>query len=220
MSSTWCELGAAKVEDGVLFVRCKGGAVDSDGSAPDYGAAPMLCALGVTAMPFPPTEEGAAEGLVDRDTPGFNGIITAARDTRTAKIVGGLKPGDTVVHSTGPQQAAAIYLKEEKRQIAALTKDDDGNALMLVLDGTTKKFQVSVGSILLELDGASGKISLLNGDGGGFLIDGKNFHMMGNPVLGAGNPPGFCLMLGPPSGSPGGPASAPLIPCMGITPGT
>ena len=220
MSNSWCELGAATVKDGVLFARCKGGAVDESGGAPDFGDTPMCCALGVTAIPYPPTDEGAAEGLVDRTVPGFDAIITAARDTRTAKVIGNGKPGDVIVHSTGPQQAAQLQCKEEKRQLAALTKNASGKTIMLLLDGDGDgKIQITMAGAMFQIDGSSGDISLLNKAGAGILIQGGNVHVIGNPVLGAGNPP-LCFMLGPPTGSPGGPASAPLIACQGVTPGT
>lgn len=220
MSSQWCELGASSIKDGVLFVRCTGGAVDEDGSAPDYGDVPAMCSLGVTAVPYPPTKEGAAEGLIDRDAPGLDGVMVAGRDTRTAKAIGNPKPGTTVLHSTGPQQAAQVQCIEDKRQVAQVTKNAAGKTLMALLDGDGDgKYQVAVGGALIQIDGSSGDISIVNKAGAGILIQGGNVHFIGNPVLGAGNPP-LCFMLGPPTGSPGGIASVPLFPCQGVTPGS
>lgn len=217
MTTTWCQLGAASVDRGVLSVRCKGGAVDEDGSAPDYGAAPMMCALGLTAMPAAPSEKGTAEALVARDVPGISGVVFACRDTRTANIVGQMEPGDTCLHSTGDQQAAMVMLKETKRIAAVITKTSGGKTMMVVLDGDAEEIQITSAGALFKIE-KNGDISIVNGGGAGILLQGGNVHFLGNPVLGAGNPP-LCFMLGPPTGSPGGPASAPLFPCMGVTPG-
>ena len=219
MSSTWCELGAATVRNGVLYVRCKGGAVDEDGTAPDYGDAPMMCALGVTAVPFPPTIEGAAEGVCSRDVPGLNGVIGLARDVRTANIAGKLQPGDTCVYSTGPLQAAILLLKEATRTAALIVKAKSGKNSMFVLDGDAEEVQLTHAGAIFKFQ-KNGDVICCGAGGAGFLIEGGNFHILGNPVLGAGNPPGFCIALCPPSGSPGGPASTPLLPMMGVTPGT
>lgn len=220
MSSDWCELGTFFLDEASksLFVQCKGGAVDDDGTAPDYGSVPMMCALGITAFPYPATKDGAVEAIALRDVPGLDGAVVAARDTRSAKIVGNGKPGDTVVHTTGPQQAAQLQLKEEKRQGALLTKTGAGKTIMLLLDGDAEVVQLTHAGAMFQME-KNGDVSLLNGHGAGILIQGKNIHFLGNPVLGAGNPP-LCFMLGPPTGSPGGPASVPLIAAMGITPGT
>lgn len=220
MSSAWCQLGAASINRGVLTVRCKGGAVDENGAAPDFGDAPMVCALGVTAMPYPPTAEGAVEALLHKTIQGISGVVYGARDTRSAKIVGALKPGDTVLHSTGPQEAAQVQLKEEKRIAAILTKTGSGKTMMLLLDGTEENVQIAHPSGSVFQMAKNGSVSLLDSKGGGLLIQDGNVHFLGNPVLGAGNAPGFCFALMPPSPSPGGIATPPMFPCMGVTPGT
>ena len=215
MSSDWCELGAASVENGVVLVRCKGGAIDEDGTAPDYGPVPMICALGVTTVPFPPTKEGAAEGKVSHDVPGLNACIDGARDTRTANIVGKLQPGDTCVHSTGPNQAAVLLLKETSRQAVLFTKTKSGKAVMLLLDGDTEEIQLTHAGFVLKVE-KNGDFSLLNASGAGIIAQGENVHFGGTPNLGAGGaPPGATLMCGVVP-SPGGVASTPMFQVLGV----
>lgn len=217
--SNWCELGAAEVRDGVIYARCKGGAVAEDGTAPDYGVdTPMMCALGVSAVPFPPTEEGAAEAVNDESIAGLNGAIVAARDTRTANIAGRLSPGDTCVYSTGPLQAALLLLKEATRQAALIIKTKGGKNSMLLLDGDAEEVQLTHAGALFKID-KSGDISIVGAGGAGILIQAGNIHFLGNRVIGAGNPPGFGFALVPLTGSPGGLSSPPLLVAQGVTPG-
>lgn len=216
----WCQLGASSVKDGSVYVRCKGPAIDEDGTAPDYGDVPLMCALGVSAVPYPPTKEGYAEGVGIREIPGLDCVVPAARDTRSAKIVGALQAGDTCVHSTGPQQAAMCIFKEEKRVAAILSKTESGKTMMLALDGTEETIQIAHPSGSFFEMSKDGKVSLLSSGGAGILADGANLFFMGTPHAGAGNIPGMVFMLGPPTGSPGGIASVPLFPCNGFAPGT
>lgn len=216
MSHDWCELGTFFLDQASksLFVQCRGGAVDEDGTAPDYGQVPMMCALGLSAAPYQATKDGAVEAVVARDIPGIDGAVVAARDTRSAKIVGNLKPGDTVLHSTGPKQAAQVQLKEDKQQAAILTKTSGGKTMMFLLDGDADVVQLTHAGAMFQID-KSGDIAIVNGSGAGLLVQGGNVHVIGNPVLGAGNPP-MCFALCTPAGYPlGG-----IVACQGVTPGT
>lgn len=220
MTDAWCQLGASTVKNGTVYVRCKGNPVDEDGTAPDYGQAPMMCALGVEAVPYQPTKEGCAEGLVARLVSGISGVIKAARDVRWASVVGKLQPGDTCIRATGPNQAAMAIFKEAKRIAALLTKAESGKTIMIALDGTEDKVTISHPSGSAFEMSKNGDISILGSGGAGILIQKGNVHFLGNPVIGAGNPRGFCFALVPPTGSPGGVASLPLLAATGITPGT
>lgn len=167
-----------------------------------YEETPVLSQLGVTAMPYPATDEGTSQMLVLTGIAGANGVCVGGNDTRTAKITGNMKPGDTIVHSTGPQQAAQLQLKEEKRQCALVTKDDRGKDFGLFLDGTkvTGTFTIpKAGTIHITQDQGvvitdnTGKASIQ-------LIDGKVI-ILGQIVLG-GRTPSVPMLAGPLPGIP------------------
>lgn len=182
-----------------------------------FGPTPVYQALGVTSLPYPKDEKGYAECLVIRHIGGRNAVCVGGRDTRTASIVGNLKPGDTVVHSTGPSQAAQLQLKEEKRQAVLVTKDDNGKTMAVILDGKNGKIQITAFGGLIEMR-KSGGMTLTAPDGTSLLLEGGQIHFGGTPQLGAGNPPGFYFMLGN-APSPGGATSLPMIPALGLVPG-
>jgi hypothetical protein len=119
-----------------------------------------------------------------------------------------MKPGDTVVHSTGPAQAAQLQLKEEKRQAVLATKDSRKQTVAIVLDGKNDHIQIAGFGAAVQLD-KNGNISMFNASGAGIVIDGDNVTISGNLKL-PGMLPGLCLMQGPPTGSPGGPTSVPM----------
>lgn len=188
MTITICDMGAASLDgDGVLLVQCKGDAVDAGGTAaPDFGLAPMMCALGLTAMPYPATDEGSAEALVGDGIPGLDGVVIGARDTRTAKIVGNLQPGDTVLHSTGPQQAAQVQLKEKKRQAVFRTVDTRGKDMALVLDGKNDKVQLTAFGHMFEMNRDA--IVLTHRGGATLVLDANLIALLSTVVLGGKTP--------------------------------
>lgn len=169
-------------------------------------------ALGVTSAPWPKDDKGYAEAVVLRDCGGRSAVCVGARDTRSAAIVGRLKPGDTVVHSTGPQQAAQLQLKEAKRQAALLTLDSSKETMAVILDGKNDKLQVIARGAIFEI-AKNGDISLANAGGASFLLQGGDVYINGNVHLN-GIPPGMVLMAGPPAGDPTG--VAPLFPVLGV----
>lgn len=216
-----CEAGACSIdkETGALLVQCNSAAVDEDGTAPGFGSIPMMQALGVTSMPYPADKDGHAELTVDEDVPGYTAVVTGGRDTRSAAIAGKLEPGDTVVHSTGPKQAAQLQLKEKTGIAGLLSKTlRAGKTMGLVLNGLKEAAQLFHAGGLIQID-KFGDIQIVNKEGSGILIKGKNVHVIGNAVLGAGNGPLSFAMV-PPTGSPGGPASVPLLAIRGVTPGS
>lgn len=161
-----------------------------------YDQTTVMSQLGVTAMPYPATDDGTAQAFVISGIAGLDGVCVGANDTRTAKIVGNLKPGDTIVHSTGPQQAAQLQLKEEKRQCALVTKNDAKKDFGLFLDGNKNTGTLTVpkaGTIHITKDQGvvitdnTGKASIQ-------LIDGKVI-IMGTVVLG-GRIPTANVMVG------------------------
>ncbi len=120
---------------------------------------------------------------------GADAVIIGARDTRTAKIAGNLKPGDTVVHSTGPKQAAQLQLKEDKRQAMLVTKGSDGKQAMLLLDGKNDKVTIAAFGFVIDISKSSGTMSLMSPNGqNGIVISDSGTRIMGQIVHNLGGP--------------------------------
>jgi len=213
-------LGASRVtKDGVPLVQAVVPVGDATNDVEQFGECEIYQCLGVTSLPWPATKEGHAEGLAIHSIGGRDAVIVGARDVRTAKIVGKMKPGDTVVHSTGPKMAAQLQLKEEKRQVVLATIDSKGETMMSILDGKNDEAQVIAGGCVFKMSRKDG-IVMVDDTGGGFTIKGGLFRFTCDVMLpGAAGNPAFALMAGPKTGSPGGPASVPLIPVKGVTVG-
>ncbi len=180
----------------------------------DFGVVDVMQTLGVTSSPWPADDSGYAEALVIRGAGNRNAIAVGARDTRSAKAIGTCRAGDTVLHSTGPEQAAQVQCKELKRQVVLYTKDTEGTGMVVMLDGTNDKFQVLCRGAMIEIK-PNGDLSLIGAGGASILLQGDHIFLNGNVHL-AGMPPGMVLMAGPASGSPGGPSSVPLVPVLGV----
>ncbi len=182
----------------------------------DFGVVDVMQGLGITSMAWPADDTGYAEGVAIRGAGNRAAIIIGGRDTRTAKALGTVRPGDTILHSTGPQQAAQVQCKESKRQVVCYSKDSEGTGMVVMLDGTNDKYQVLARGAMIEI-AKNGDISLVGAGGASIMLQGKDIFLNGNIHM-AGIPKGFVLMAGPPSGSPGGPASPPMLPVMGVGP--
>lgn len=147
-------LGASKLdpESNVQTVQGKGPPLSKHPNhAKSYDDVPVMSQLGVTAMPYPATDDGAAQGLMCRNISGAQGILVGARDTRTAAITKALAPGDTCLHSTGPNQAAQVQLKEKQRISALLSKDADGNDIGVVIDGVAGTITFTVAGAVFQM---------------------------------------------------------------------
>jgi hypothetical protein len=177
----------------------------------------MAQCLGASSLPYPKDDKGYAEAVVATGCGGRDAIVIGARDTRTADTVGALEPGDTVLHSTGPNQAAQVQCREKTRQVLLATKDSGGEGIMLMLDGSAKKVVIMAfgSSIEMSPDG----VSITSA--GQFTVNAPVIALMGHVLPGGSNAmQGMAFMVGPMTGSPGGPASVPLMPAMGISPAT
>lgn len=202
MSHEWCELGAATLDPATktLFVQCKGAPVGEEGDAPDYGQAPIICALGHFAMPFPANENGSAEGLVARDIAGLDGAVVSIRDVRASDAVGKMKPGDVVISTTGDQHAACTHWKEAERQVAHISRDSQGRTMLVLLDGQNDKVQITALGAHIEID-PQGNISLTSAGGNGIIIDSEGVHVIGKLTCGTAVP-GLSVALCTPAGYP------------------
>src|SRR4051812_48496861 len=88
---------------------------DDEQDVVPYGPLAVYQGLGLSSLPYPKDATGYAECVVIRGAGGRAAFCLGGFDTRTASVVGNMKPGDTVLHSTGPNQAAQLQLKEVKR---------------------------------------------------------------------------------------------------------
>lgn len=178
---------------------------DDPNDVESFGEVDFWAALGLTAMPYPSDQNGYAEGVMLRTASGHL-VCVGGSDTRTASIVGNLKPGDTVLHSTGPSQAAQVQLKEEKRQALLVTKDVDGQTLVSGLDGKKKQWSTLVDGHYLEASADHG-ICLIDKTGkAGIQIKDGVVSIFGAVVLGGRTP--VAPILG---GSPGTPTPIPGV---------
>ena len=221
MSAEVVILGASHVTDkGVVLVQAVVPIKNDSNDVESYGECEAMTGLGDAALPWPKTKEGYAEGLLIANVGGRDGIIVGARDVRTSKIVGKMQPGDKVIFSTGPNMAAQLQLKEKNRQAVLTTKDSDGFDMMVILDGKNNEAQIIAGGNVFKLSKKDGVVCV-DDTGGGFTIKGGTFRFTCDNVMlpGAAPNPAFKLMSGPATGSPGGPASVPLMPVKGVTVG-
>ena len=178
------ELGASVAKKGVALWQ--GGI--RIGPEPDdlepLGDGDVYQGLGVSSLPYPADSTGKAEAVALRGVNGRPCTYVGARDTRSAAIVGNLKPGDTVIHSTGPSQAAQVQCKEDKRQALLASKDRDGKTIVALLDGSGGgKFQVVLAGMILQMDAAEGSFSITNGKAS-IIMSGSAIILDGDLVLG------------------------------------
>ncbi len=209
-------LGASSLDEETGAVRWQANVPihDDTEDIENLGEIDAVQALGVASRPYPKDEAGFAEGILLRGCGGRSAVCVAARDTRTARIVGNLEPGDTAVHSTGPNQAAQLLLKEQKKQAVLLSKDSRDNAMVLVLDGKNDKVQIAARGAIFEIN-ASGDVSIASSGGAAILLQGQDIHILGTLHL-PGMSPGMALMQGPLIGSPGGAGAAPMTAVKGV----
>jgi hypothetical protein len=196
---------------------------DQQGELP-IGELPLMQSVGMTAMPYGKSGEGdattTAEAVVLDNLGGFEAVVVGGRDHRTAKMVGAMKPGDTVLHTTGPNEVAQVQLKEKKRQAMLVTRRKNGEMMIINLDGAEDVVHIAAFKFVIQITPDGGiEMSSANGKNG-ITISDDVVWVRGNVVLGGATPiPGMALMIGPAIGSPGGPAGAPLIPAMGVAVG-
>ncbi len=161
--------------------------ITGDDDVEDFGDAPLMQCLGVSSAPYGKTDDGYCEGVIAAGAGSRDAVCLGARDTRTAKIIGKLAPGDTVVHTTGPNQAAQLQLKEAKKQAVLVTKGTDGKQILLVLDGKNDKVTLSAFGMAFNFDKSTKTISLMSANGqNGLVIGDSGVQLIGQLVLNNG----------------------------------
>lgn len=181
-------LGATELVDGVPVVQARVALSALETDSEDFGRVDVMQGLGLTSAPWPADASGHAEAVVLRKVGGHEAVCVGARDTRTARIVGNLKPGDTVLHSTGPGQSAQLQLKESTRQAVLVTKGSDGKQVLVSLDGTADKVTIAAFGHVFEMSVANG-ICLIDSTGkGGLIIKDGIVSLFGVVVLGGRTP--------------------------------
>ncbi len=218
MSADLVTLGAAKLAEttGALqFQALLPLAEGKDDDVETIGELEVISSLGLSAMPYQADDSGHAEGIVLRDVGGLTGCIIGARDTRSARIVGNLKPGDTVLHSTGPNNAAQVQLKEEKRQAVLTAKTESEDDLVIFCDGKNKQIQLVTPWGRVEISEDNGVVLASDTGEARIQLKGNQVIITGSIVLGGATPTGFVLYSVAPiplTGSAGGPG----VPAPGV----
>lgn len=151
-----------------------------------FGEVASYQALGVTALPYAPTDDGHAEGIILRDVGNLNGAIVGARDDRCAGVVASMQPGDAVLHSCDPKAKAQVRV-HANRQIAMVTEGSDGKTMLQLLDGKNDKITITAFGGLVEMtpDGVS---IVAPGSKASILLRGDQISLLGKVQLG-GNVP-------------------------------
>lgn len=180
-------IGASKLVEGVALWQGYTEASDDDADKEPLDDGDVFQGLGLTSMPYPADDDGYAEGVCARGSGARDVVWLGARDTRTAAAVGNLKAGDTCLHSTGPQQAAQIQCKEDKRQALMATKASNGKSMLVLLDGTNDKFQVSLGGMVIDMSAKDKTMTLSNGAGASIMMQGNTIALNGNVITGGTN---------------------------------
>jgi hypothetical protein len=189
------KLGASSIKDGNVRYQCSTSVGNDNDDTDSYGECPVMQALGHAAMPWPADANGSAEGVAIAGLGSRKAIVIGARDTRSAKVVGKMEPGDTVLHSTDPDQTAQVRVQGKKKSASVVVKGKGGKHLMVLVDGENEKIQIMAKGAMIEIDDA-GDISLLNKGGAGLLLQGGEVVVNGILKL-PGMPPGHMIVTVP-----------------------
>ncbi|HUU94561.1 MAG TPA: hypothetical protein VM487_02390 [Phycisphaerae bacterium] len=172
-------------DSGVPVIECcelVGG--DPDDRVP-WGECPNMGALGVTALPYPPSEDGTefAQGVVIPDVGGNVGVIVGGRDSRTAEVYGQLSPGESALHTTGPDFDASVMCKD---QLVSIMVGDD---MCAVFDRKNKVISITGFGCLFEMSEANG-VLIGEPDGAGLSLKkgcawlkGTSYMLGDTPIL-------------------------------------
>lgn len=156
-----------------------------------FGEVANYQALGVTSLPYAPTDEGAAEGVILRDVGNLDGAIVGIRDSRCAAVVASMNPGDVVLHACDPEAKAQVRC-HANRQVALVTEGTDGNTMLQLLDGKNDKITISAFGGLIEMT-PDGINIVAPGSKASILMNGDQITLLGKVQLG-GNVPSHVLL--------------------------
>lgn len=209
-------LGASKLVNGVPVVQAVSALTNGTEDVETYGEIETISQLGVSACPAEADDKGHVDGVICEQVGGANAVCVGAIDRRNAAIYGSLGPGDTCVHATGPNAVAQCLLKAKKRQAILATKDKSDKQMLVILDGKNETIQITAFGALLQLSKADGW-TCLDETGKGWRLSGGTLHLTADVHIGGPIPLPFKVMLGPPTGSPGGAASVPMTAAMGLS---
>lgn len=212
-------LGATKLVNGVVTVQALSPLTNAGEDVESYGEIETLSQLGVSSCAAEADDTGHVDAVVCENIGGTNAVCIGAIDRRNAKMYGNLSPGDTCLHATGPHAVSQCLLKAKKRQAILATKDKSDQQMLVILDGKNETVQVMAFGAVLQLSKADGW-TCLDDTGKGWRLSGGTLQVTADLHIGGPGALPFKVMLGPPTGSPGGPASVPMIAAMGITFGT
>jgi hypothetical protein len=204
------DIGAAKRDEKTneLLVQAKTeqiGATPDD--APGLDAAPVFGQLGIAAIPWPADERGNAQGIKE-DAPGHNGIITGMRDARAAGIVEELGPGETCIHSTGPDFDTRLFLK---KQLWSLMIGDD---CAVTMDRENERFTIACFGHIFEMSAANGCV--LTTGGATLQLKDAVANLLGQVVLGGRSPFSQVLFTDKPGTPVVGTGPAGGVPALGV----
>ena len=148
-----------------------------------FGEVASYQALGITSLPYPPSDQGHAEGVILRDVGALNGAIIGARDERCANVVATMKAGDTVLHSCDPKAKAQVRV-HSNRQVALVTEGSDGKTMLQLLDGKNDKITITAFGGLIEMtpDGIS---IVAPGSKASILMKGDQIMLLGKVQIGS-----------------------------------
>lgn len=201
-----CTMGAATLNSETNVATVELSREFGDDEFESLGTAPMMMALGVTALPSGPSDAGHAEAVVMTPCGPYVSGVVGATDSRCADVIGMMKPGETCVHNTGgtAETRARSFYKEN------YTSTIVGNDLVFMLDRKNEKititgfghiFEMSKGQgILLMAKGGTNGIQLK--DDGSVTIWGSSVNLGGLTTAGT---PATTVLMGP-SGMAGVPA--------------
>lgn len=183
-----CSLGAACVVNesdqyGLARATCQRVVDDNAASneqGEDYGEMPIACALGLTALPAPPSEDGScAEGVLEQDVGGFPGLVIAAWDTRCREVAGKMTGGDTCLHGTHADATNRAKFLSKDGSASVIV----GNDLLLQLDRKNQVVTIAGFGALIQFD--SEQMLLVAPDGKSQIVmKGGIIQLIGNVVLG------------------------------------
>lgn len=207
------DIGSSELDanSSALTIQLKGPTLSEDETdAESLETAPVFGALGLVARPYPADDSGNVQAAFIR---GAN-VVVGMRDTRSASVVGKLKPGDVCLHSTGPEHASRLFLKEEKKQVVLVSKDSNDKDMVVSLDGQGDKITITGFKCAFEMSRAEG---IKIGNDKAFIsigVDGTIWVNGGKVILGSA-PKGTVLTSVP--GVPPSVGSAPG-PVVGVLP--